>query len=204
MKKIFHIRNIYIITLIFFIIIFWVGCKKEGHSQKDEIIDHSGHSQKDDHSSKEDHKDHDDHSSKEDHKDHDDHSSEEDHKIKNFGKNMAVLNADENKGIQLSKEAIKTIALVEKKLSRYSLKKKNTYRIPINSLIFYENNVGIYLKRDKWYTFHEIRIVKRDNKNAHIVLTGKYDKAMLIIEGCALLRLAHLEAFGASGDGHGH
>ncbi len=149
-------------------------------------------------------KDHDqEHSNKDSHKD-EEHSDEHGHQEETkFGDGKATTKADEKKGIQLANHVIELLKIETKPLRKYSSAKYD-YRVPKSSLVYFEDNVAIYYKRENWYNLRNVKI--RSERGSTVLIFTKHLRKTdhLVINGVPLLRLAHLEAFGASGEGHGH
>ena len=172
----------------------------EEHSGKHEK-DHSDESHDKDHADKDSH-DEESHKKEED-SEHDESDEHGHHGESKFGKGKAVTKADENKGIQLADHTIDLLKIKTKPLGKYKTG-ENTYKLPKSSLVYFENQVGVYYRRDNWYNLHNVKI--RSKHHNLVSITAKTLKATdkLVTSGAPLLRLAHLEAFGASGEGHGH
>ncbi|MCP4137405.1 MAG: hypothetical protein GY754_40940, partial [bacterium] len=136
--------------------------------------------------------------------DNDDHDAEDGHEEQsNVGEGKAVTKADEKLGIQLSDRALKTIGVQTRPVSKIKALKGNRYQVPAASLVYYEDKAAVYIKRDGWYTLVNCSTVTSGGKTA-IISARLRRNDHLVTAGAALLRLAHLEAFGASGHGHGH
>jgi hypothetical protein len=115
----------------------------------------------------------------------------------------AVLKSDDKKGIILSKEAVKSLQLKSQK-AVFFYHDKSSYIVPNKSLVFYEDKVCIYYKRGQWYNFSNVYIIKRYKTKTYIRINHLKRNDLIVIKGANLLRLAYLDAFGASGHGHVH
>ncbi len=179
------------------IILIATGCSKDQHGHDEPKHDsHKVH----DHGSKK-HKDHD-----HGHKKHDDHKGHDhaDHKeTSNAGKHLAVTKAVKEIGIQLSAASIKAIKLKTAKLSAYKIS-KTYFNIPKTALIYYEDKALVYIKRFNWFMQLDARIISKTAHWVTVNLKGIRANDQLVIAATAILRLAYLEAFGASGHGHSH
>ena len=186
-----------------------VSCGHKDHNHGKEES-HEGHDHGTEDAEKTDHREADPHNHESDHTEekdgHDD--KEDDHGHHGHGhddhdEEGAITAKDEKLGIQLLPEAVETIGLKTRSLRKFR-RAPGTYVIPPQSLISYEYEEGIYIKRGPWYNLIPVKKLTRGRGGITIRSPHLRASDHLIIEGAALLRLAHLEAFGASGDGHGH
>jgi hypothetical protein len=120
----------------------------------------------------------------------------------NVGPGKAVIAADEHNGIQLSEKAKATLEIAVTPLRRES-----PYRLSVTALVQTKEHAGVYRQREGWFKFIEGKMSRLDEKT---VLFTPESMAELkptdsvVIRGVPLLRVADLEAFGGSGEGHGH
>jgi len=186
-------QAVYTISIVMVLIcaLFFFRCKHEEHGSHSE--DHAVSEHKDSEHAKEEtgHKD--------DDGDHDGHDHNE-----SSGTGKAVLKADEKKGIQLSEKALETIGIKVKILSRFRAGAANRYNVPSASLVYYEDKSGIYIRRGPWFNLIDVKIIKKGRKITTIRTSGAAMGDLIVVHGSALMRLAQLEAFGASGHGHVH
>ncbi len=157
--------------------------------------DHAGHKVHDDDDK---HAEHDDLDKEEKHPEHDKHGHSD------VSTKKAVIKTDEKKGIQLSPEAEKTIGLKMVPLNRYNAGGKKRFKIPASSLVRHEFDRSCYLQSGPWYRPEKIRILENRKGFLQVEIPGARNKDKLVVAGAPLLRLSYLEAFGASGHGHGH
>ena len=122
---------------------------------------------------------------------------------KKLGGEKAVTKADEQKGIKLASHSINLLKIKTVLLQKFATN-QYVYQIPKSSLVYFEDKVGIYYKRGEWYNLKGVKI--HSNTGSTVAISTKYllNIDQLVVSGVPLLRLAHLEAFGASGEGHGH
>lgn len=116
----------------------------------------------------------------------------------------AVIRASKKLGIQLSGKAQKIIGIKLKPVIHLKESAGHEFLVPRQSLVFYEHAVGLYMKRDNWFNMLNVIVIKQKKNYIHIKAPLLRRRDFIVIKGVPLLRLAHLEAFGASGHGHGH
>lgn len=120
----------------------------------------------------------------------------------NVGPGKAVIAADEHDGIQLSEKARKTL-----ELDILTVKGQAPYLFPVSSAVHTKDEAGIYRQRGEWLKFIEGSISSLNEFN--FAFTPKVASDLkagdaVVVRGVPLLRVADLEAFGGSGEGHGH
>lgn len=130
----------------------------------------------------------------------DGHGHDEDGKS---GEKKAVTKADEQKGIQLAHHVGKLLRIKTNPIRAYA-SGKYTFRVPKTSLVYFEDKTGVYYKRNNWYNLEHVKSYGRKGNTILISTRHLLKTDQLVTIGVPLLRLAHLEAFGASGEGHGH
>ena len=121
----------------------------------------------------------------------------------NYGKGMAVTAGDRVKGIQLSPKALRTTGIATAPLSMYRIA-GSRYRVPDEALIHYGDRTAVYLLRDGWFMPSHVSAVQETAGVSVITISAVKAADRIVIKKTAIVRLAHLEAFGASGHGHGH
>ena len=131
------------------------------------------------------------------------HTHAEKHEPGNYGKGMAVTVADREKGIQLSLKSLRTTGIATASLSIYRIA-GSRYRVPNEALIHYEDRTEIYLLRDGWFMPSPVTAVHETAGISIITISAPKATDRIVIKKTAIVRLAQLEAFGASGHGHGH
>ncbi len=120
------------------------------------------------------------------------------------GKEFAVVRADKTEGIQLSETARINIGLKKGQYMPRYRRGYNYYLLPAQSLLFFENQTAVYVARNHWLRMIHVKILKK-YKDSYLVQCRYFrSQDRLIVAGLALLRLTHLDAFGASGNGHSH
>lgn len=127
-------------------------------------------------------------------------SSENHEEHEESGAKSKYVQADEKRGVRLDPVILKQFAIETARLKPLS---KRNFQVPISSLVSFEQSTGVYILRNGWYNLLPVRILKKSNRRAIIqgrILPGD----RVVIRGAGMLRLIHLEAFGASGEGHGH
>ena len=132
-----------------------------------------------------------------DHSGHD-HGGHSHGSVRRTGAGMAVLMASRENGIMLSPRALETIG-AEFRPSSGLRAREAVYRVPDDAIVQHLGETELFVRRGNW-----IRPVTaarvRGGVESRMVRPGDE----IAIEGAALLRLAYIEAFGASGTGHGH
>ena len=118
--------------------------------------------------------------------------------VRRTGAGMAVLMASRERGIMLSPRALETIG-AEFRPSAGLRAREAVYRIPDQAIVEHMGETELFIRRGNWILPVAARRVRGGAQSA---LVRNDDE--IAIEGAALLRLAYIEAFGASGTGHGH
>ena len=160
-----------------------------GSEESDPSRDY-GHHQKDGHGAK------DSHGSHEGHDDHGAHGSS-----RNTGPDMAVLEAHKTKGIRLARSTIDTCEIGFSAIGAYNAK-----NIPPSSRIRTGEAILVYVMADNYiYPVLMSGTLKGEEISA-IRARDKVDfsRVRLVVQNSDIVHLALLEAFGASGSGHGH
>jgi hypothetical protein len=166
------------------------GHEKEGkhedhdeHDDKDKHDDHSGHG-------KENGKKHDDHGS---HDDHDDHGGG-----KAIGKGKAIVEVDKDKGIRLSKEAVKTLKI---KLQNVE---GSSFKISKKTLVASKNTKGVYRFRAGFFKLLPATISKELKDGYMVSVNGVDFGDQIVVDGVSLLRVADIYSTDKSEYGHSH
>lgn len=146
------------------------------------------------------HTGHDEGGHKEDGEHHDKHGGGE------FGPTHGVRHYNEDKGIVLGKEAIERLGVRFTQVRKLR-RRGRYYRLPAQAVIEEENMTGIYVRspgRQKpRLKFTPVRLIANHGDMATIDARLNYDQS-IVTQSAALVRLAELNAAGASGTGHGH
>ena len=165
--------------------------KEDKHGHKDG--EHSEHGEEMEHS---------DSGGEEKHTGHD-HGSEDAHadeKSASVGPGLAILEAHETRGIRLNEKAVKRLKL---EFSRVDATPKG-FEVPNGSIIGQRGETLIYVQRNDWLTMVKVDVISRSKDRAFIKSENLKNDEKVVSSNAGLVRLSHLEAFGASGDGHGH
>lgn len=126
----------------------------------------------------------------------------------NAGPDRAVLAADEASGIVLADAAVRRLGLRFEALAKWRSGASHDYLIPADCLVYHEEGVQVFVRRRDRIRPQPVRILER--RGTHTLVRWPADApppaadAELVTNGASLVRLAYLEAFGASGSGHGH
>jgi hypothetical protein len=116
-----------------------------------------------------------------------------------FGPGKAITAANKKDGIQLSEKAIKTLGL-----SYVAATGDGTFKLPFKTAVFFQDEVGVYRLKNGWHKLIEVQLISK-NANEVVIKTSELKSGDQIAkDGVPLLRAAELEAWGGSGDGHGH
>jgi hypothetical protein len=92
-------------------------------------------------------------------------------------------------------------------LSGLKISSQGVHTVPARSLVYFQDEVGVYRLRNGWYKLVEIPAPEKKLSGAELVTirTEELQPGDQVIQtGVPLLRVAELEAWGGSGDGHGH
>lgn len=132
------------------------------------------------------------------------HEQEENHEegneefSSNVGPGLAVLAAEEDKGIQLSDKAQRTLDI---RVQPFSL------ILPQSAIVTSKEETGIYRLRDPWFKLIEGQTADAGNGKVSFRPNRQKDLKkgdQIVINGAALLRVAELDAFAGESAGHGH
>lgn len=130
---------------------------------------------------------------------HEEEGEEKEEGSASVGPGKAITQADKKEGIQLSKNAIQSLGI---KLQ--VIQSEKTHRFPKQALVHFQDEVGIYRLRGDWFKLVEIQILSQTGSEVTVKTDEIQPKDQIVIGGVPLLRVAELEAWGGSGDGHGH
>lgn len=171
--------------------------EKHGHDHSDGEEEHDDHEEKDEHGhgkeKKEEAHGHG-HGEEEGHGDH-----EEEEGGARFGPGKAITAANKKDGIQLSEKAVKTLGL-----NYISVTGDGIFKIPVKSAVFFKDEVGVYRFRHGWHKLIDVELVSKTATEAVVKTSEIKSGDQIAKDGVPLLRAAELEAWGGSGDGHGH
>lgn len=122
--------------------------------------------------------------------------------VSKFGAGKAIeAIQDEGEAFKLAPRAVKTMGIEVQLLQMSS---GDTIQIPSSALVFFQDEVGVYVLRDGWFRMVELNLIRRDGPVASIKTKDLKQGDQLVTSGVASLRIAHLEASGQGGQGHVH
>lgn len=127
---------------------------------------------------------------------HDDHEEEGSTR---FGIGKAITAANKKEGIQLSEKASKALGL-----THVTATGTGTFKLPAQSAVYFQNEVGVYRFKNGWYKLIEVTLVSKSATDVVVKTSEIKSGDQIAKDGVPLLRAAELEAWGGSGDGHGH
>ncbi len=137
---------------------------------------------------------------------HDDHHEDE-HELagrhdhddgKSIGAGKAIKEVDENKGFQLSSEAVKTLSLKLKAVHG------STFRIKKDALVKSKNIKGVYRYRSGFFKFLPAKVVKKLSDGDVIEVKDVAFGDQIVINGVGLLRVTDIYSTDESEYGHSH
>ena len=125
------------------------------------------------------------------------------------GLGMAVRAADETTGIELAPAAIARLNIQTTPLRSFQAPSNSEFSIPRQALIRYEDRAQIFVQTGTRLRPVDVRVLADSGDRVRIKTSGSADvgglkNVDLVTRHAPLVRLAYLEAFGASGSGHGH
>lgn len=129
---------------------------------------------------------------------HGDHEEEENDSAR-FGPTKAITMANKKDGFKLSEKAIKMLGI-----SYIAVNGNGTFKVPAKSVAFFQDELGVYLFKDGWHKLIEVELVSKNQTEIVIKTEELKTGDQIANDGVPLLRAAELEAWGGSGDGHGH
>ena len=104
----------------------------------------------------------------------------------------AVYETSAELGMRLGDKPLKNI---EVKTIPYSSLSNQV--IPIESLVHFQDQIGIYRLRDGWFKLIKIQIIKKKEKLVTVRTKELQEKDEVVIHGADLLRVAEMDAFGS-------
>lgn len=115
------------------------------------------------------------------------------------GPGKAITEASRKKGFKLSEKAVQAL-----RIQLATVQSSRTHRLPFKASVHFQNDSGIYRFREGWFTLVKAEL-QRVSPTEILVRTDEVRPGdQVVIDGVPLLRVAELEAWGGSGDGHGH
>ena len=130
-----------------------------------------------------------------------DHAHHEDESAKHEESNSNEDHQEEEEEFELSAKAIKLM-----KIEAVPIKalKSNEYGIPNSALVRYGEKYGIYKFDGEHFKLINLTNIKKEQtvfiSKSELLKTGD----LIVVKGVPLLRVAHLQASGQGGEGHGH
>lgn len=121
----------------------------------------------------------------------------------NAGPQYAVLTANQEKGIQLSEQSLKICGI------RFAAPGKYKGNFPASSLVHVSGLQLVYVRKGDWIFPVNLGNSTHSQSAEEIpslrqAAAVDWDQSELAVENVDIIHLALLEAFGASGSGHGH
>lgn len=114
----------------------------------------------------------------------------------NFGPEKGVLEANEKEGIKLSPKALQSLGIKAQSISSTSV-----HSLPISSLIYFQDEVGVYRLRSGFFKLIEGKVSRKTQMIATFESGGLVPGDQVVTEGTPLLRLTDLNIWSGSGDG---
>lgn len=124
---------------------------------------------------------------------------EEEEGAASVGPGKAITAASKQTGIQLSEKAVQTLGL-----KTTTIESQNIHRLSPKAVVSFQDEMGVYRLRSGWYKLIEIEISSKSAQEIVVKSAELKPGDQIVTEGVGLLRVAELEAFGGSGEGHGH
>lgn len=137
---------------------------------------------------------------KEGHEDEHGHEGEK-HEEENskIGNGKGIISASEDKGFELSREAMKNFSFTTIKLSG-----DFPWKLPISSLLLSQDEVNIYRIREKMIKRIDLEVIKKTEGFIWIKSFDLKNGDSVIISNIGFIRIAELVAFGGAEEGHSH
>ena len=132
---------------------------------------------------------------------HADGEHEADEPSSGVGEGKAVEAASRERGIRLSEKAARTIGIATESVKRVGA---GDYALSPQCVVYFQDKKGVYRLRDGWFKLVEVEVVRQLAKGIVIRSDGIKPGDNVVSAGVPLLRVSELEAFGGSGEGHGH
>ena len=116
----------------------------------------------------------------------------------NVGPGKAVEALDHDKGMRLSLKAAAALGVKTAPVAG-----SDPYRVPASSLVYFQDEIGVYRLRGGWLKLIEIKVAEKSKKDAVIRTREIKPGDRIVVAGTALVRVTELDL--SSGDvGHGH
>lgn len=115
------------------------------------------------------------------------------------GPGKAIPQADKKQGFQLSLSAVQTLGI-----KFQTIQSQGIHRLPTQALVRFQDESGVYRFKEGWFKLIEIHPLSQSASEITVKTDEIQSGDQVVITGVPLLRVAELEAWGGSGDGHGH
>ena len=106
----------------------------------------------------------------------------------------AVFETSKENGFKVGKKGLENI---EVKLAQVTT--SETHTLPVDSLVRFQNHVGVYRLRDGWFKLIPIQITKKGATTVTARCSELAPGDALVVEGAALMRVTEMDAFGGEG-----
>ena len=124
------------------------------------------------------------------------------HGEESFGKGKAITAVyNEGEKFKLSSESEKLLGIKATPLKQSD---NGKFKISNDSLVRYQNHLGVFIKEDGWFVLINLDNVKQTETYVLIESSRLKDGMQVVSSGVPLLRVAHLQASGQGGKGHAH
>lgn len=104
----------------------------------------------------------------------------------------AVYETSNEKGMKLTESALKNIEVKSTKVSGASL-----HILPKESLVYFQDEIGVYRRRDNWFKLVKIQVIKKGPSEVTIRSSELQNGDEIAIHGADLLRVSEMDAFGS-------
>ena len=103
----------------------------------------------------------------------------------------AVQETSPERGFRLSKKAVETL-----ELKSAGITTSKTVKIPTSALVYFQDKVGVYRLRDRWYKLIPGTLSEKSQKSSIFQSSDLTAGDQIVTEGVGLLRVADMDAFG--------
>ncbi len=111
------------------------------------------------------------------------------------------LETNSSEEFEISKKAEITLGIKTNEIISLG---RNLFEVPSQSIVYFGENKGIYLYDGRHYQLIKI-LIKKSKKSVVKIESSELKKGdKIVTKGVPLLRVAHLQASGQGGEGHGH
>lgn len=106
----------------------------------------------------------------------------------------AVFETSPEQGMKLTEKALKNIEVKTTKAVSGS-----QYLLPLESLVYFQDQVGIYRLRQGWFKLVKVEVMKKRGKESLVRTNEIQSGDEIAIHGADLLRVSEMDAFGSGG-----